>query len=95
MIAACSRVSAFSQSTQSDSVPKATPKGVAADGLAHACDEVVGTRYCTLAICGMPATSRKQLRVTQTVPQTDTGEPVEHTKALERTMLKELGKIAP
>jgi hypothetical protein len=43
----------------------------------------------------MPATSKKQLRVTQTVPQTDTGEPVEHTKALERTMLKELGKITP
>ena len=28
-----------------------------------------------------------------TVPQTDTGGQVEHTKALERTVLKELGKI--
>ena len=27
------------------------------------------------------------------VPETDTGGQVEHTKALERTMLKELGKI--
>ena len=27
----------------------------------------------------------------KTVPQTDTGGQVEHTKALERTMLKELG----
>ena len=27
------------------------------------------------------------------VPETDTGGLVEHTKALERTMLKELGKL--
>ena len=30
---------------------------------------------------------------TETVPETDTGGLVEHTKALERTMLKELGKL--
>jgi hypothetical protein len=30
-----------------------------------------------------------------TVPQTDTGRQVEDTKALERTLVKELGKIAP
>ena len=30
-----------------------------------------------------------------TVPQTDTGGQVEYTKALERTMLKELGKLHP
>ena len=29
----------------------------------------------------------------QTVPETDTGGLVEHTKALERMMLKELGKL--
>ena len=29
----------------------------------------------------------------KTVPETDTGGYVEYTKALERTMLKELGKI--
>ena len=29
----------------------------------------------------------------KTVPQTDTGGLVEHTKALERMMLKELGKL--
>ena len=29
----------------------------------------------------------------QTVPETDTGGQVEYTKALERTLLKELGKI--
>jgi hypothetical protein len=33
--------------------------------------------------------------VLYTVPQTDTGEQVEYTKALERTMLKELGKMTP
>ena len=30
---------------------------------------------------------------TETVPETDTGGLVEYTKALERTMLKELGKL--
>ena len=30
-----------------------------------------------------------------TVPETDTGGLVEYTKALERTMLKELGKLLP
>ena len=31
----------------------------------------------------------------KTVPETDTGGLVEHTKALERTVLKELGKMPP
>ena len=31
----------------------------------------------------------------RTVPETDTGGLVEHTKALERTMLKELGNLPP
>jgi hypothetical protein len=30
----------------------------------------------------------------ETAPQTDTGELVQYTKAIERTMLKELGKMA-
>ena len=30
-----------------------------------------------------------------TVPQTDTGRQVENTKALERTVAKELGKLTP
>lgn len=30
-----------------------------------------------------------------TVPETDTGGLVEHTEALERTVLKELGKLPP
>ena len=32
---------------------------------------------------------------TKTVPETDTGGQVEHTKALERMVLKELGKLPP
>jgi hypothetical protein len=32
---------------------------------------------------------------TETVPETDTGGLVEHTEALERTVLKELGKLPP
>ncbi len=31
----------------------------------------------------------------KTVPETDTGGQVENTKALERTILKELGKLHP
>ena len=40
---------------------------------------------------GVPGNS---LRV-KTVPETDTGGLVEHTKALERMMLKELGNLPP
>ena len=35
----------------------------------------------------------QEITPTETVPETDTGGLVEHTKALERTMLKELGKL--
>ena len=40
---------------------------------------------------GLPGKSAS----TKTVPQTDTGGLVEYTKALERTVLKELGKMPP
>ena len=43
---------------------------------------------CSLGVPGNSSTDK-------TVPQTDTGGQVEHTKALERTMLKELGKLHP
>ena len=33
--------------------------------------------------------------IIKTVPETNTGGQVEYTKALERTMLKELGKLPP
>ena len=35
----------------------------------------------------------REIALSKTVPETDTGGLVEHTEALERTMLKELGKI--
>ena len=40
---------------------------------------------------GLPGNSRG----VKTVPETDTGGLVEHTEALERTVLKELGKLPP
>ena len=45
----------------------------------------------------MPCFQEKPLsfRWQGTVPETDTGGLVEHTKALERTMLKELGNLPP
>jgi hypothetical protein len=36
-----------------------------------------------------------EIALPETVPETDTGGLVEHTKALERTLLKELGKLLP
>ena len=36
-----------------------------------------------------------EITLTETVPETDTGGLVEYTKALERTMLKELGNLPP
>ena len=35
----------------------------------------------------------QEIALAKTVPETDTGGLVENTEALERTMLKELGKI--
>lgn len=45
----------------------------------------------------MPGFQEKFLsfRSQETVPQTDTGGQVENTKALERTRVKELGKMVP
>ena len=45
----------------------------------------------------MPGFQEKLLsdRHCETVPQTDTGGWVENTKALERTRVKELGKMVP
>ena len=45
----------------------------------------------------MPGFQEKLLsyRHIRTVPETDTGGQVENTKALERTWVKELGKMAP
>ena len=47
-----------------------------------------------IGLVGQRRRSRKQ-PPRETVPETDTGGLVEHTKALERTMLKELGNLPP
>jgi hypothetical protein len=44
---------------------------------------------------GMAVKRFQETALHQTVPETDTGGLVEHTKALERTALKELGKMPP
>ena len=41
----------------------------------------------------LPRKASSETRVS--VPQTDTGRRVEYTKAIGRTLVKELGKIAP
>ena len=43
---------------------------------------------CGLGVPGNSSTNK-------TVPQTDTGGQVENTKALEKTLVKELGKLTP
>ncbi len=44
---------------------------------------------------GLAAAVSLEIAPHQTVPQTDTGGIVENTQALERMMLKELGKLHP
>ena len=55
-------------------------------------DEV---RCTSLSDCACSEFVPGNSSINRTVPQTDTGGQVEHTEALERTMLKELGKIPP
>ena len=50
--------------------------------------------FSLIGLTGRLQGSRKQPSH-QTVPETDTGGLVEYTKALERTMLKELGNLPP
>ena len=58
------------------------------------CDE--GRKsFALIGLGGRPGTSGKQHRQLKTVPETDTGGQVEYTKALERRVLKELGKLPP
>ena len=50
--------------------------------------------YTLIGLSVQPKNSQEiTLLLLKTVPQTDTGGQVEYTKALERTMLKELGKL--
>jgi hypothetical protein len=42
----------------------------------------------------LPRKASKEIHLV-TVPQTNTGRRAEHAKALERTLVKELGKLTP
>ena len=55
------------------------------------CALVVGAYRIVPAAGRIPGNSPSA----KTVPETDTGGRVEYTKALERTVLKELGKLPP
>ena len=59
-------------------------------GLAEVTKAEVGTR---LSDCGCRGGLPGNSPADKTVPQTDTGGQVEHTQALERMVLKELGKL--
>ena len=48
-----------------------------------------------IGLGGRPMRFRETAPAYKTVPETDTGGLVEHTEALERTVLKELGKLPP
>jgi hypothetical protein len=53
-----------------------------------------GRKSCALIGLGVRRrSSGKEPRRQKTVPETDTGGLVEHTEALERMVLKELGKL--
>ena len=54
-----------------------------------------GVNCKCLSDCVCSETVPGNSSIIKTVPETDTGGQVEHTKALERTMLKELGKLPP
>ena len=48
-----------------------------------------------IGLAGRPEDFQETAPALKTVPQTDTGGLVEYTEALERTVLKELGKMPP
>jgi hypothetical protein len=48
-----------------------------------------------IGLSRLPKVIQEKASALQTVPETDTGGQVEYTKALERTVLKELGKLPP
>ena len=53
----------------------------------------VNCKYLSDCVCSEAVPGNSS--IIKTVPETDTGGQVEYTKALERTMLKELGKMPP
>ena len=59
----------------------------------YSTESLRGARQCT--VIRLPRKSAKRLKMLEPVPQTDTGSRVEYIKALERIMVKELGKLTP
>ena len=57
-------------------------------------DEVLSL-FRLIGLAGRARGFQETAPALKTVPQTDTGGLVEHTQALERTVLKELGKMPP
>ena len=55
----------------------------------------MSSALCREVIDAMLPGKASKLQVTPTVPQTDTGGQGEKPKALERTRVKELGKMTP
>ena len=69
------------------------PIGVNGTSLSPRCDEVAN-KGRKLSDPRLPRKA-SQGATSVTVPQTDSGGQVEHTKARERTLAKELGKMTP
>ena len=65
--------------------------------VSHQCREVMRRALCAheLSDPTLPRKAPAELTAVVTVPQTDTGGRGEYPKALERTLLKELGKMTP
>ena len=73
-----------------------SPKGRRARGKSRAHEPVPGAKRISEARLGaVPEKPLSVIKARAPVPQTDAGGPVEHTEAIGRTVVKELGKTAP
>ena len=97
-LAGSPRVPAQGQSAQGEPAPKVRAKAVADGNQVNIPGPVVrDERRVLSSLIGLGGQRRRsgKERPRSTVPETDTGGQVEHTKALERTVLKELGNLHP
>ena len=73
-----------------------SPKGRRARGKSRAHEPAPGAKRMREARLGaVPEKPLSVITARAPVPQTDAGGPVEHTEAIGRTVVKELGKTAP
>ena len=97
-VAGSPRVPAQGSSAQGEPAPKARAKAVADGNQVNSPGPAGGDgaqeSLVLSGLCQRRRASRKQPQHL-TVPETDTGGLVEHTQALERTVLKELGNLPP